>query len=649
MRGLIALIALLLSAQAWAVSPCYWAGVYVKCFPAAGADLTSILISGASGAGYIDFLGQAAEPSAPSASHGRLSSTDGTSLSFLNSSGGSAILGFSNVLGTDRTYTFPDSSANVILDTTTQTLTNKVINAALNTVTNVSLTGGITGVLLTNNGGTGQNSSATFPTSGVLITRTSADQGANLLTLKDLSATSVVFVDPSDTTKKIKFNAAGATGSTTSTIVSLASTNRTINLPDADTTIVGTDVTQALTNKTLSSPVLTTPTITTPTVLAGGDLRLNNAGNTFYTGFKGGNAAANKIWTLPLVDGSTGQVLKTDGSATLGWVSAATNPFTTTGDIMYSSDNSGTPARLAIGAAGTVLKGGTIPSYASIVNADVDAAAAIAGSKIVAATTSVAGAVTTSAQSFTGDKTFTASSGDNNLYSTATSTTGAARVAIKSGDGTTSSEFSYVTAESLETTTPVRWDAGIYGSKHWKLVEQSNSSKLAIDVANAGGGVSILGTPTNDNAAAGYVGEYFQNNRSTSLNVASAGSTTSFSIDTGNTSVNDGNETGIVLTAGDWDIEGTFYLVTANVTLLTEIEVWIGTAKGNSITGRVVSTNYGALGLTAISSTLSWVVPTPVYRVSITSNTTYYLKGALTFTSAVTANAQGIIRARRIR
>lgn len=39
-------------------------------------------------------------------------------------------------------------------------------------------------------------------------------------------------------------------------------TNRTITLPDAATTLVGTDATQTLTNKTLTSPTITTPTIT---------------------------------------------------------------------------------------------------------------------------------------------------------------------------------------------------------------------------------------------------------------------------------------------------------------------------------------------------------------------------------------------------
>lgn len=50
--------------------------------------------------------------------------------------------------------------------------------------------------------------------------------------------------DNSDTTKKVNFQVSGVTTNTT----------RTLTVPDANTTIVGTDTTQTLTNKTLTSP-----------------------------------------------------------------------------------------------------------------------------------------------------------------------------------------------------------------------------------------------------------------------------------------------------------------------------------------------------------------------------------------------------------
>ena len=58
----------------------------------------------------------------------------------------------------------------------------------------------------------------------------------------------------------------------------------------------------------------------------------------------------------------------------------------TTGDILYASAST-TLAKLAVGAAGTVLKGGgATPAYGAVVNADIDASAAIARSKVATGT-----------------------------------------------------------------------------------------------------------------------------------------------------------------------------------------------------------------------------------------------------------------------
>ena len=63
------------------------------------------------------------------------------------------------------------------------------------------------------------------------------------------SDTAFTLQDDGDATKQAKFELSGISASTT----------RTYTLPNADTTVVGTNATQTLTNKTLTSPTLTTP------------------------------------------------------------------------------------------------------------------------------------------------------------------------------------------------------------------------------------------------------------------------------------------------------------------------------------------------------------------------------------------------------
>jgi len=58
-------------------------------------------------------------------------------------------------------------------------------------------------------------------------------------------------LDNVDNTKKLAFQVSGVSSGTT----------RTLTVPDASTTIVGTDATQTLTNKTLTSPTINSPTI----------------------------------------------------------------------------------------------------------------------------------------------------------------------------------------------------------------------------------------------------------------------------------------------------------------------------------------------------------------------------------------------------
>lgn len=53
------------------------------------------------------------------------------------------------------------------------------------------------------------------------------------------------------------------------------------------------------------------------------ELRLADADSSAYVGFKApGTITSNRIWTLPAADGTTGQVLSTNGSGVLSWATS---------------------------------------------------------------------------------------------------------------------------------------------------------------------------------------------------------------------------------------------------------------------------------------------------------------------------------------
>ena len=82
-----------------------------------------------------------------------------------------------------------------------------------------------------------------------------------------------------------------------------------------------TDETGTGANVFATSPTISNPTVTGDVIInAQGDLRLADADSSNWVAFQApATVAANVTWTLPATDGTSNQVLKTDGAGTLSW------------------------------------------------------------------------------------------------------------------------------------------------------------------------------------------------------------------------------------------------------------------------------------------------------------------------------------------
>jgi hypothetical protein len=143
----------------------------------------------------------------------------------------------------------------------------------------------------------------------------------------------------------------------------------------------------------------------------------------------------------------------------------------------------------------------------------------------------------------------------------------------------------------------------------------------------------LAGTPTNDAANTGFVGE----------TVDGSAALSSVSL----TNATAANLTSISLTAGDWEISGAGYFLPAATTTVLALHASIGTTPATKVStiGRFGAVSFNAIVMAANENTS---IPVPPFRLSLAAPATVFLVGWAQFGTSTCA-AGGTIHARRLR
>lgn len=148
------------------------------------------------------------------------------------------------------------------------------------------------------------------------------------------------------------------------------------------------------------------------------------------------------------------------------------------------------------------------------------------------------------------------------------------------------------------------------------------------------GGVTLLGTSTNDSAAAGYVGQIIE---TTVLAGAAVALTTATAADVAS----------VALTAGDWDVWGNIVTAPAAGTTTSALDGWISSTSATKPTKPNAGAYASILGITVAANGIL-TLPVGMRRISVAAPTTVYLGIECAF-AVSTMGAYGYIGARRVR
>jgi hypothetical protein len=160
----------------------------------------------------------------------------------------------------NRVITYPDATDTLVANNFPATLTNKNLVDTSTVIVNAVDPTKQLGVNLSNQASNAQttlafaasaNQTVTFPDGTDTVVTTNA---AQTLTNKSLTDTTTNIVNTTDPTKQLGFDLSGATSGAKLTLSAPISQNQTLTVPDTTDTLVTQNLSQALTQKTLTDP-----------------------------------------------------------------------------------------------------------------------------------------------------------------------------------------------------------------------------------------------------------------------------------------------------------------------------------------------------------------------------------------------------------